>query len=109
MKVSTTLALFTLGLSSLAHGMPSLPQDRRDVQVGDASRADSQDDDLAAPESPEENDVLFSWCSEYNTTDTCSEMRLKHGWCYDLGAIDPVFKNQLEDVGASEGRCMMYR
>ncbi|KAL6701126.1 hypothetical protein J3F84DRAFT_360268 [Trichoderma pleuroticola] len=109
MKISPILVLLSLGLSSLAQGIPSPSQNPRDLRADSVVQRGFKDGEWTPTEPPATNDIIFKWCGDYNMTMTCSQERLKHGWCYELGVLDPILKNQLEDVGTSAGKCMLFR
>ncbi|PNP52522.1 hypothetical protein THARTR1_06869 [Trichoderma harzianum] len=129
MKISPILVLLSLGLSSLAQGIPSPSQNPRDLRADSVVQRGFKDGEWTPTEPPATNDIIFKWCGDYNMTMTCSQERLKHGWCCrcslspllklasfanrglvdELGVLDPILKNQLEDVGTSAGKCMLFR
>ncbi|KAF3077168.1 hypothetical protein N5P37_008466 [Trichoderma harzianum] len=109
MKASSILALLSLGLPVLAASIPQYLEDPQNFYVSGVVKEAGTDDEFIPSRPAASNDVTFSWCSDYNQNATCSQMKLKHSWCYDLGALDPKITKQLEGVGASNGRCMMFR
>lgn len=129
MKASSILALLSLGLPVLAASIPQYLEDPQNFYVSGVVKEAGTDDEFIPSRPAASNDVTFSWCSDYNQNATCSQMKLKHSWCCrcplsalfelssfancglvdDLGALDPKITKQLEGVGASNGRCMMFR
>lgn len=121
--------LLSVGLSSLALGIPSPSQNPRNLSDDRVVQRGFKDGEWTPTEPPATNDIIFKWCGDYNMTTTCSQERLKHGWCCkcslsplfelasfancglvdELGVLDPILWNQLEDVGTSAGKCMLFR
>ncbi|KAL7934056.1 hypothetical protein V8C35DRAFT_280369 [Trichoderma chlorosporum] len=108
MKASLITSLISFGLLSLAQGVFSRPQEVQGSHFNASALniSKSKDEDWVPPENPATNDVIFSWCRDYNMTSTCSQAALKHN---NLDTLDPAIKDQLEDVGAADGRCMLFR
>lgn len=133
MKASPTISLLGLGLLSLVQCVIALswiPANKTyaNYPIPGSGIKGPKDDEWVPPENPATNDVFFSWCRDYNMTSTCAQATLKHGWCCrcfipllqlasfanywladDLAILDPAIIDQLEDVGASAGRCMLFR
>ncbi|KAK4082904.1 uncharacterized protein Triagg1_1794 [Trichoderma aggressivum f. europaeum] len=109
MKVSLFLVFLGFGLPSLAQGIPFPSQNPRNLRVDRVVQRGFKDGEWTPTEPPATNDIIFKWCGDYNMTMTCSQERLKHGWCYELGVLDPNLRYQLEDVGTSAGKCMLFR
>ncbi|KAL7945315.1 hypothetical protein V8C42DRAFT_344933 [Trichoderma barbatum] len=108
MKTISILFLFSLGLLAFAQGVFSLPQEPQPVGFTEPNKGKGKGDDWIPGENAPTNDVIFSMCRDYNMTSTCSSTALKHGWCYNLDVVDPTIRDQLEDVGAEAGRCMLF-
>ncbi|KAL7791454.1 hypothetical protein V8C37DRAFT_382450 [Trichoderma ceciliae] len=100
MKTSSIISLLSLAL-----GVFALPQGPQDLEPRDLEALEKG---WPPEEPPPVNDIVFSWCRDYNMSTTCFAKALKHGWCYDLPLLDVAIRDQLEDVGASGGQCMLY-
>ncbi|KAM0248133.1 hypothetical protein ACHAQJ_009578 [Trichoderma viride] len=88
------LSIFFSALLSLAVGVFALPSEPSDREV-----LDMKAPGISWPpdEPPPVNDITFSWCRDYNLSTT-----------YDLQLLDSTIIDQLEDVGASGGQCMLF-
>lgn len=84
MVASSNISLLGFALLSLTLGVFSLPQEQQDVKTLGMGSMVALEEDWTPQDPPPVNDVVFSWCRDYNMSSTCFSAALKHGWCCKL-------------------------